>query len=94
MPLAGSDSLLEKTMTAAIFAGLQAEFASDVAPSGSFAATLSQQHMKMAKAIAKAATPIVLHIVANAQVAPGIPVATAGGPAAQTGASVGPGVLL
>lgn len=40
------------------------------------------------------ATGIVNFLLASAQVAPGIPVATAGGPTAQTGATTAPGTLI
>jgi hypothetical protein len=36
---------------------------------------------------------VVDHLIANSQVLPGIPVATAGSPTAQTGATTGPGAL-
>jgi hypothetical protein len=39
------------------------------------------------------AEAIVEHIVASATVLPGIPVATAGSPSAQTGATTGPGTI-
>ena len=50
---------------------------------------IDQARQKLATAIAEAG----LYVVANAQVNPGIPVATAGGPAAQTGATTAPGTL-
>lgn len=90
MPLTNSDSLLQVELQAAIFAGLQAEFAADLAPSGVYSATASAQQMKLATAISKMALALITHIVANAVVAPGI--ATAGSPTNQV--TVSPGVLL
>lgn len=50
---------------------------------------------KLAKAVAAGVSEAIIpYIVANAVVAPGIPVATAGSPAAQTGATTGTGVIL
>ncbi len=51
-------------------------------------------HKKMAAAISDIILTIVTAIQTQAQVAPGIPVATAGSPAAQTGATVAPGMIL
>ena len=49
----------------------------------------------LAASIAKAvAGPIVKMLTTEAQVAPGIPVATAGSPAAQSGATTAPGKLM
>ncbi len=49
----------------------------------------------MADATALAiAEAVVEHIKQAAQVAPGIPVATAGSPSAQTGSTTAPGVIL
>jgi hypothetical protein len=41
----------------------------------------------------KLATGIIGYLIANAVVEPGIPVATAGSPSAQTGATTGPGTI-
>ena len=50
-------------------------------------------HDKMAKAIAQIAIDIVTAITTSAQVNPGIPVTTAGSPAAQSGATTAPGTI-
>jgi hypothetical protein len=39
------------------------------------------------------AAAVIAHIQTNAQIPPGIPVATAGSPTAQTGATTGPGTI-
>ena len=51
-------------------------------------------HKKLAAAISDIANVIVLHLTTLCQVAPGIPVTTAGSPAAQAGTTVGPGKLI
>jgi len=48
----------------------------------------------IAKAVSASAEDICAMLLTEAQVAPGIPVATAGSPAAQTGATTSPGKLL
>jgi len=48
---------------------------------------------KIADAISDIALDIVEEITTNAQVVPGIAVATTGGPAAQTGATIAPGSI-
>lgn len=55
---------------------------------------LAAQDPKVLELWTAVANAIILHFVANAQVLPGIPVATAGGPTAQTGATTGPGMLV
>jgi hypothetical protein len=47
----------------------------------------------MAADCAAIAEAVIEHFLAEAVIAPGIPVATAGSPSAQTGATTGPGSL-
>lgn len=51
-------------------------------------------HKKLAAAISDIAIDIVECLLKDAQVAPGIPVATAGSPAAQSGTTTAPGKLM
>jgi len=80
MPLLGTDTLLATTM----FSLLQVELLATGTPPTPEAL---KQLKALCNAIAKAVVP---HIVANAQVAPGIP--TAGSPAAQV--TTLPGFIL
>ena len=54
----------------------------------------SKTHKNMAAAIAAAVEVVITSILSDAQVAPGIPVVTAGSPAAQSGATTSPGKIL
>ena len=60
--------------------------AASTPPSGTQLANIKQFCTDVADAV-------ITHIQTMAQVSPGIPVATAGGPAAQTGATTGPGTI-
>jgi hypothetical protein len=53
-----------------------------------------QSWQKQAKIAADIAQAIIEAILAQAEVAPGIPVTTAGSPAAQSGATVAPGKII
>ena len=83
---------LIKTKTAQKLAAVQAP-----APGGdaaAYAAALVAYSNAMNQATAEAiAEAVVEHITQAAQVLPGIPVATAGSPSAQTGATTGPGTI-
>lgn len=87
--MALSPTSLSGLMTPMIFAKLQAAF-----PEVSTSPEQLQQQQKMAKAIAEGVSEAIIpYIIASAQVMvmPGIAVATAGSPSAQTGATTAPG---
>lgn len=77
-----------------IFAGLKREFGSATAKGDGYSPVAEEFLQKLASAISDIAADIVDEMHTNAQIAPGIPVATAGSPAAQTGATTGPGKIL
>jgi hypothetical protein len=60
--------------------------AASTPPSGDQLANIKQFWTDFADAV-------ITHIQTMGQVSPGIPVSTAGGPAAQTGATTGPGTI-
>jgi hypothetical protein len=88
MPLVGP--VLKQKLQARILSSLSREFKDEIAKNPGAAAS----HAKLAAALSDIALDIVLELQTSAQVAPGIPVATAGSPAAQAGATTGPGVIL
>jgi len=90
--MALSPTALSGLMTPSIFAKLQLAF-----PEIMIHPAQVEQQQKLAKAIAEGVAEVLIpYIIASAQVtvAPGIAVATVGGPSAQTGATTAPGVGL
>lgn len=88
MPIVAAS--LKKKMETRILNELKAAFASD----GAASPDAQKNWESIAKAVAATAEDICNLLLQEAQVAPGIPVATAGSPAAQTGATTSPGKLL
>lgn len=81
---------IAKTLQTALMSELKSAFAGPNAPDDSM-----DSHAKLAEAISKAVAKVIANLLlTEVQVAPGIPVATAGSPAAQTGATTAPGKLL
>jgi hypothetical protein len=81
---------MKKKMEAALIAAFSREFKDEIAQSPTAAAS----HRKLAAAISDIAMTIVEELLTSAEIAPGIPVATAGSPAAQSGSTVGPGKIV
>lgn len=71
-----------------IFDSMKREFADKYAPPD-----VEDSWKKLADALSDIAIDLVQEITTKAQVLPGIPVATAGSPAAQSGSTVGPGQI-
>lgn len=91
MPLAGTQVTLKNAAKNAALNYLKQAFRSKLPDD----AELPTENLEdVANAIAEAVVVTLNHILANAQVAPGIPVTTAGSPSAMSGATVGPGKLL
>jgi hypothetical protein len=84
------DAKLQQALETRILNGFKAEFA-DMAKDNPDAEKFWK---KQAKVIAAIAIDLVLFLQTDAQVAPGIPVVTAGSPAAQSGATTSPGKLM
>jgi hypothetical protein len=79
-------ALIKKTVEAKVFAALQQEFA-DSQSSDPGVVQSWQKQAKVASVIAEALVEV---LQTQAEIAPGIPVATSGGP----GATTGPGKIL
>lgn len=77
-----------------IYAGLKREFSAAAGKGDAYAAVADEFWLKLASAISDIAMDMVTELTTNAMVAPGIPVATAGSPVAQTGATTAPGKIL
>lgn len=92
--MALSGSALKAKMRATIKAGLEREFGSEIQKGKDYSPIAQAQWEKMASAIADIAVDIVTAITTQAEVVPGIPVATVGGPSNQAGATTGPGKIL
>lgn len=75
---------LKSKMKATIYNGLKAQFGGDAAQGNPYTPTADAQWQKMAEAISGIAADIVMEIVSNAQVNPGIPT-PAGGPTVAPG---------
>ena len=82
-------SALKAKMKETIYNGLKAQFGSSAGEGTNYTAVADAQWQKMAEAISGIAADIVMEIVQNAQVNPGIP--TAGGPVSQV--TVAPGTI-
>jgi hypothetical protein len=82
--------VIKQTVEAKVLAAYQREFG-DLQGANSEAIQSWQKQAKIAGDIAQA---IIEAILTQAEVAPGIPVTTAGSPAAQSGATVAPGKIL
>ena len=80
---------LKAKMKMTIYNGLKAQFGGAAGQGQQYAPIADEQWQKMAEAISGIAADIVMEIVTNAQVLPGIP--TAGSPAAQV--TVAPGKI-
>lgn len=80
---------LKSKMKETIYNGLKAQFGSEAGKGQNYTPEADAMWQKMAEAISGIAADIVMEIVQNAQVMPGIP--TAGGPASQ--ATVAPGKI-
>jgi hypothetical protein len=87
MPM--NPSGLKSKMKTTIYNGLKAQFGSSAGQGQNYTAVADEQWQKMAEAISGIAMDIVMEIVQNGQVLPGIP--TAGGPTNQT--TVAPGKI-
>lgn len=85
---------LQSKIKTTIYEGLKAQFNDSASKGDGYTQEADQQWQKMAEAISYIALDIVAEIQSNAMVVPGIPVATAGSPVAQTGATTGPGRIL
>lgn len=80
---------LKSKMKETIYNGLKAQFGGEASKGQSYTPEADAMWQKMAEAISGIAADIVMEIVQNAQVMPGIP--TAGGPTNQT--TVAPGKI-
>jgi hypothetical protein len=80
---------LKSKMKQTIYNGLKAQFGGEVAKGTNYTPAADPMWEKMAEAISGIAADIVMEIVSNAQVLPGIP--TAGGPTNQS--TVAPGKI-
>lgn len=80
---------LKSKMKETIYNGLKAQFGGEAAKGQNYTPEADAMWQKMAEAISGIAADIVMEIVSNAQVMPGIP--TAGGPTNQT--TVAPGKI-
>lgn len=87
--MAMQPAALKAKMKMTIYNGLKAQFSGAAGTGQQYTPIADAQWEKLAEAISGIAADIVLEIVTNAQVTPGIP--TAGGPAAQ--ATVAPGKI-
>ena len=83
MPLTGTDQMLAGKMKSAIQSKLTAKTGKPFEKDEFLQA--------ICEAIAEVLVP---HLTSMIMVAPGIPVATVGGPTAQTGATIAPGTIL
>lgn len=90
MPLVGASMKAKFKKT--IEAGLAKNFP-EVSGTAEYGGVSKEMWSKIADAVSDIAMDIVEEITTNAQVVPGIPVATTGGPAAQTGATIAPGSI-
>jgi tRNA A37 threonylcarbamoyltransferase TsaD len=88
--MAMQPSALKSKMKETIYNGLKAQFGSSASKGKNYNPVADEQWQKLAEAISGIAADIIMEIVQNAQVLPGIP--TAGSPAAQT--SVAPGKIM
>lgn len=87
--MAMQPAALKAKMKMTIYNGLKAQFGSAAGTGQQYTPIADAQWEKLAEAISGIAADIVLEIITNAQVTPGIP--TAGGPASQ--ATVAPGKI-
>lgn len=84
---------LKAKMKQSIEAGMARNFGG-VAGTASYGGVSKEQWQKIADAISDIALDVVDAIQKEAEVAPGIPVTTAGGPSNQAGATVAPGKIV
>jgi hypothetical protein len=82
-------SALKAKMKTTIYNGLKAQFGNSASQGQNYSPIADEQWQKLAESISGIAADIVMEIVQNAQVMPGIP--TAGGPTNQT--TVAPGKI-
>lgn len=88
--MALSASGLKSVLQPLILSKLQEKF-----PEAAQFSEQASQQQKLSQALAEGiAEALVPYLLSNAQVAPGIAVATAGGPTAQVGATTSPGMLI
>lgn len=92
MPM--NPSALKSKFKTTIYNGLKSQFGGAASKGKDYNKEADEQWQKMAEAISGIAADIILELQTNAQVMPGIAVATAGSPAAQTGATTAPGKIL
>ena len=87
--------VINTAMDAAFVAGMEAMAAFSTGAAGT-EKTVNKSDVIAAGAAAFAAVagPAITTYIKTANVVPGIPVATAGSPAAQTGVTTGPGVII
>ncbi len=81
---------LKAKLKSRIYNGLKAQFNPETSPANNYNPEADAMWEKMAEAISGIATDIVMEIVQNAEVAPGIP--TVGSPVNQT--TVAPGKII
>lgn len=81
---------LQKDLETAIYNALEKEFKEE----GKKNKAAKDAWQRQAVALSSIAEVIVQFLMTDAQVAPGIPVTTAGSPAAQAGATTAPGKLM
>ena len=86
---------LKAKMKATIYNGMKAQFGGEVSKGAQYQAAADPMWEKMAEAISGIAADIVMEIVTNAMVMPGIAVVGAGGgvPGPMSGATTSPGKI-
>jgi hypothetical protein len=92
MALVGPE--MKAKLESRIHEGLKRVFSSEVSGGTGYSAVADAQWAKMADAISDIALDIVNEIQQNAEVVPGIAVATTGSASAQAGATVAPGKII
>lgn len=92
MPLVSS--AMKAKFKDTIFQGLKREFRVELSRGEKYSPIAEEMLLKIASAVSDIAADIVSEIQSNAQVVPGIPVATKGSQTAQVGTTTGPGKIL
>jgi hypothetical protein len=92
MPLIGP--AIKSKFKDTIYSGLKREFSAAAGKGDQYSGVADEFWLKLASAISDIAMDLVDEMHQNAMVSPGIPVATAGSPVAQTGATTAPGKIL
>ena len=92
MPM--SPAALKSQMKETIYNALKKNFSASASQGANYDSVADENWKKIADSISEIAFDIVNEITSNAQVMSGIPVATAGSPAAQTGVTTAPGNIF